>query len=233
MFCPKLAVFLGQTKCIPKLASAARYVSTEIEKPFHEMVGDFFDNAAAHVKQRLFADLPFNGTDSAKSTYIDGVLANIKPCNNVLELTFPVRLDNGSYEIIYAWRAQHSHHCRPLKGGIRYSLDVDKGEVMALASLMTFKCAVVNVPFGGAKAGVKINPGKYSVGELERITRRFTLELAKKNFIGPNCDVPAPDMGTSGREMAWIADTYANTLGKRFFGHLTFARVYLIYINHV
>ena len=137
------------------------------------------------------------------------LLASMRTCKNVLYTSFPLKRDDGSIEVIHAWRAQHSHLKLPCKGGVRFAPDVDADEVQALAALMTFKCALVDVPFGGAKGGIRINPKKYSVAELERLTRRYVFELVRKNFMGPGIDVPAPDMGTSSREMAWIADTYA------------------------
>ncbi len=137
-----------------------------------------------------------------------GLLNQIKTCNSVYKMYFPFETEKG-IQVIEGIRVQHSHHKTPTKGGIRYSRHVDEDEVKALATLMTFKCAVVDVPFGGAKGGIKIRPMEYTTKQLERITRRYTTELIKKSMIGPAVDVPAPDYGSGVREMAWIADTYA------------------------
>ncbi len=136
-----------------------------------------------------------------------GIANAIKCCTSVLQVTFPVEI-RGKVEVFTGWRAVHSVHRLPAKGGLRYSESVDQQEVEALAALMTYKCAIVDVPFGGSKGGLYINPNNYNRDELKQITRRFTRELAAAGFLSPSTNVPAPDMGTGQREMAWIADTY-------------------------
>ncbi len=157
---------------------------------FFQSVNHYFNRAARHSK------------------YPKGLLEQVRACNAVYRMRFPVRADDGTIKVLEAFRAEHSFHRLPTKGGIRYSEKVTLDETIALASLMTYKCALVEVPFGGAKGGVQVNPFAASPGFLERVTRRYTAELIRKNFIGPDIDVPAPDYGTGEREMGWIADTY-------------------------
>lgn len=168
---------------------------TDLNISFFQSVNDYFDAAS-----------PYTGLPS-------GLLDQIKACNSVYRMMFPVRIGD-EYKVIEAYRVQHSHHRLPTKGGIRYSNHVNQDEVMALAALMSYKCAIVDVPFGGAKGGVKINPWEYAAEDLEKITRRYTMELIRRNCIGPSVDVPAPDYGTGAREMAWIYDTYRTFAGN-------------------
>lgn len=181
--------------------------SQEDNPSFSDMVAEYLKKAEEYI---IKDEMRITGHPREE---IVGILDAIRDCNNVLNVSFPLRRDDGTIVIIEGWRAQHSHHKTPCKGGCRFSEDVNADEVKALATLMTYKNATVDVPYGGAKAGVKINPRAYSVPELERLTRRFAIELSKKGFLGPGIDVPAPDMGTGQREMAWIADTYAHTTG--------------------
>lgn len=136
-----------------------------------------------------------------------GLEEKIRVCNATYTVRFGVRL-RGEIHTFTGYRSVHSEHMEPVKGGIRYALSVSQDEVEALAALMTFKCALVETPFGGSKGGLCINPKEWEDHELEQITRRFAYELAKRDLINPSQNVPAPDMGTGEREMAWIADQY-------------------------
>jgi glutamate dehydrogenase (NAD(P)+) len=158
---------------------------------------DGFLASVHHMVDRAFGamDLP------------PGMADQIKQTNSVYRVKFPVEI-RGQVKVFTGWRAVHSEHRLPTKGGIRYSLMVNQDEVEALAALMSYKCAIVDVPFGGSKGGLEINPADYQEEELKAITQRFAYELAKKGYISPSENVPAPDLGTSEREMAWIADTY-------------------------
>ncbi len=161
-----------------------------VEPSFNQGLSMSVDRALRHL------DLP------------PGLAEQIKACDSVLQLHFPVRLDDGVYHIFRGWRATHSSHLLPAKGGIRYAVCVDQDEVEALAALMTYKCALVDVPFGGSKGGVRMEPAQHSERELEAITRRFARELVARGYLSPGGNVPAPDMGTGAREMGWIADVY-------------------------
>ncbi len=163
---------------------------TAKEPSFRESVDLMFNRAVALM------DLPA------------GLEQKIRVCNSTYTVRFGVRL-RGKIETFTGYRSVHSEHMEPVKGGIRYALSVHQDEVEALAALMTYKCALVETPFGGSKGGLCIDPRAWDEHELEQITRRFAYELIKRDLIHPAQNVPAPDMGTGEREMAWIADQYA------------------------
>jgi glutamate dehydrogenase (NAD(P)+)/glutamate dehydrogenase (NADP+) len=157
---------------------------------------------------------------AAKELKLDqGTLEILSHPRKVVTVSIPVKLDDGEVRVLAGHRVQHSDILGPYKGGIRYHPAVTLREVSALAMLMTWKCALLGIPYGGAKGGIAIDPKRYSVGELERITRRYTSELIKD--IGPSVDIPAPDMGTSAREMAWMMDTYSVNVGHAVPGVVT------------
>jgi len=159
------------------------------EPSFRASVNTLFDQAVRHLN------------------ISKGLAEKIRVCNSTYTVRFGVKL-RGDFQTFTGYRSVHSEHAEPVKGGIRYALSVNQDEVEALAALMTYKCAIVEVPFGGSKGGLCINPRDWSEDELERITRRFAFELIKRDLINPSQNVPAPDMGTGEREMAWIADQY-------------------------
>ena len=165
-------------------------MSTTHEPSFRESVDLMFNRAVALL------DLP------------PGLEEKIRVCNATYTVRFGVRL-RGRIETFTGYRSVHSEHMEPVKGGIRFAMGVNQDEVEALAALMTYKCALVEAPFGGSKGGLRIDPRQYDEHELELITRRFAYELIKRDLIDPAQNVPAPDMGTGEREMAWMADQYA------------------------
>ena len=164
-------------------------MSNHPELSFRQSVDRMVDRAIATM------DLPL------------GLAEQIRSCNSVYQVQFGVKLGD-QYEVFTGWRAVHSEHILPVKGGIRYADFATQDEVEALAALMSYKCSIVMIPFGGSKGALKIDPRQYSEKDLEKITRRFAQELAKRDLIHPSLNVPAPDMGTGEREMGWISDTY-------------------------
>ncbi|MGI9350306.1 MAG: Glu/Leu/Phe/Val family dehydrogenase [Rhizobiaceae bacterium] len=163
--------------------------NTAVEPSFRESVDKLFERAVAHMNLS------------------PGLVNKIRVVNSTYTVRFGVKL-RGDIHTFTGYRSVHSEHAEPVKGGIRYADNVHQDEVEALAALMTYKCAIVEVPFGGSKGGLRINPRDWEPDEMERITRRFAFELIKRDLINPSQNVPAPDMGTGEREMAWIADQY-------------------------
>uniref|UniRef100_A0A803VSI8 Glutamate dehydrogenase n=1 Tax=Ficedula albicollis TaxID=59894 RepID=A0A803VSI8_FICAL len=177
----------------------------EDDPNFFKMVEGFFDRGASIVEDKLVEGLRTRESMEERRHRVRGILRIIKPCNHVLSVTFPIKRDNGEWEVIEDYNLHFRSH--------KHSKTKITAKIKDIITHLSHVFCLYYVPFGGAKAGVKINPKNYTDNELEKITRRFTMELAKKGFIGPGVDVPAPDMSTGEREMSWIADTYASTIG--------------------
>src|SRR5882672_6415013 len=175
-------------------------------------------NGKPHRPQPLFENSPMfrmaldQLNSVAAHTHIDpGILNRLANPKRSMIVSVPIRRDNGDVESFYGFRVQHSLTSGPSKGGLRYHPSVDLGEVAALAMWMTWKCGIMNLPFGGGKGGIACDPAQMTRGELERLTRRFTEEVLV--IIGPRMDVMAPDLGTDEQTMAWIMDTYSMSVG--------------------
>lgn len=215
---------MSLSNTIKRALSASPKVLAADNPKFYAMVLDFTQSSADILEKELLKqnelkighDLQMREDQikamersvEQKQKTIEGIFDFMLPCKSIIETNFRVRMDDGSHKVFSGYRAQHSHHRLPTKGGMRYAPDVDMDEVKALAALMTWKCAACDVPFGGGKAGITLDSKAYSVSELERITRAFAQQLNKHGFLGPAVDVPAPDMYTGEREMAWMANEY-------------------------
>lgn len=206
-----------QTRSEHKMPEKLKSVETDEDPEFSSMVLYYYHKSAMIMEKELVKEMDkyAHMKPEERKARVAAILNLIGSVTTSLEVSFPIIKSNGSYEIITGYRAHHIRHRLPLKGGIRYATDVDESEVKALASIMTFKCACVNLPYGGSKGGIRIDPKKYTVNELQTITRRYTMELLKRNMIGPGIDVPAPDVNTSPREMSWIVDQYTKTFGYK------------------
>ena len=158
-------------------------------------------------KKKTFRENVESYVDEAidKLNISDDIAKIVKACRSVIQIKFPVKI-KGKIEIFYGWRAIHSTHRLPTKGGLRYSPDINQDEIEALSALMSYKSAIVDVPFGGAKGGLKIDPRKYSDNELEIITKKFTRELTRRGTLSPARDVPAPDVGTNPKTVMTVIE---------------------------
>jgi len=197
------------------------------EPCFSKMIDEYYSQGAEIVQKGLLEaqvcdninqdskvrELNRKASHDDKIKKVIGILSTVKPCNHVIHFSFPFKRDDGTFEIVNGFRAQHSHHITPTNGGIRYCKNVSDDEVQALAAITTWKSALMSLPFGGAFAGVQIDPNEYSEIELEKITRGFANDLARKGFLGPAVDVIQPDIATGEREMGWIANQYSSTFG--------------------
>jgi glutamate dehydrogenase (NAD(P)+) len=181
------------TDATPQSVTPSRAPSAHKEYDFFKVVQDYLDRAAKTIKLE---------------PYVQTILSQPK---NELIINFPVKMDNGEVRLFKGYRVQHNNLLGPFKGGMRFHPSVTLDDVKALAAMMTWKCSLMRIPYGGGKGGIKFDPTAVSKSELQRITRRFTHALGEN--IGPDYDIPAPDMGTNGQTMAWMMDTYANMMG--------------------
>ncbi|XP_001999179.3 glutamate dehydrogenase, mitochondrial [Drosophila mojavensis] len=226
MYCPKLnmyrngfyrVLFTVPQRHEHQMPENLKSVITDKDPEFSNMVSYYYHKSAQIMEKSLVKEMDkyLDFKPEEKQARVSAILNLIGSVCTTLEVNFPVIRKDGTYEIVTGYRAHHVRNRLPLKGGIRFAMDVDEHEVKALAAIMTFKCACVNLPFGGSKGGIRIDPKKYTTRELQTITRRYTMELLKRNMIGPGIDVPAPDVNTSPREMSWILDQYIKTFGHK------------------
>ncbi|KAH8335415.1 hypothetical protein KR074_001504 [Drosophila pseudoananassae] len=200
-----------------KMPEHLKKVETDADPEFSAMVLYYYHKAAQAMEPALIESMEkyTHMKPEERKARVSAILNLIGSVSTSVEVNFPIIRQDGNYEIVTGYRAHHVRHRLPLKGGIRFAMDVDESEVKALAAIMTFKCACVNLPYGGSKGGIRMDPKKYAVSELQTITRRYTMELLKRNMIGPGIDVPAPDVNTGPREMSWIVDQYSKTFGYK------------------
>ncbi|GJQ69307.1 Gdh [Trypoxylus dichotomus] len=203
-----------------KIPEELRNVPEDDSRTFSDMVQFNFHKARVVVEENLIESLQYHKRDrrmdiNERKEKVRHIMSYLEKCDSMLEVNFAARRLDGTYDIIKGYRAMHKCHRIPVAGGLRYSAAIDRDTVFALASLITFKCACVGVPFGGAIGAICINPKKYNENELEWITRRYTIELYKKGYLGPELGVISPDMYTSETEMSWISDTYIKLFGYK------------------